>query len=52
MERLALTNGFMDKVWGRLGRRSGMGHIDGYLDNLKALAESRAAEAAQREAAV
>jgi hypothetical protein len=49
MERLALSNGFMDKVWGRLGRRSGMGHIDGYLRNLKTLAESRAAEAAQRE---
>jgi len=27
-----------------------MGHIDEYLRNLKALAESRAAEAAQREA--
>jgi uncharacterized protein YndB with AHSA1/START domain len=50
MERLTLSNGFMDKVWGRLGRRSGMGHIDGYLRSLKALAESRAVEAAQREA--
>lgn len=50
MERLVLTNGFMDKVWSRLGRRSGMGHIDKYLLNLKTLAESRAAEAAQRAA--
>jgi uncharacterized protein YndB with AHSA1/START domain len=49
MERLTLSNGFMDKVWSKLGRRSGMGHIDGYLQNLKALAESRAATAAQRE---
>jgi hypothetical protein len=40
----------MDKVWSKLGRRSGMGHIDGYLDNLKALAESRAAETVQRAA--
>jgi uncharacterized protein YndB with AHSA1/START domain len=51
VERLTLSNGFMDKVWGMLGRRSGAGHIEGYLRNLKALAESRAAEAAQREAA-
>jgi uncharacterized protein YndB with AHSA1/START domain len=50
MERLALSNGFMDKVWGRLGRRSGMEHIDEYLNNLKTLAEARAAEAAQHEA--
>jgi uncharacterized protein YndB with AHSA1/START domain len=50
VERLTLSNGFMDKVWGKLGRRSGMGHIEGYLRNLKTLAESRAAEAAQREA--
>jgi hypothetical protein len=50
MERLTLSDGFMDRFWGRLGRRSGMGHIDEYLRNLKALAESRAAEAAQREA--
>ena len=52
LERLTLSDGFMDRLWGRLGRRSGMGHIDGYLDNLKALAESRATEAAQREASV
>lgn len=51
VENLTLSNGFMDKVWSRLGRRSGMGHIEGYLRNLKALAESRAAKAAQREAA-
>jgi hypothetical protein len=51
VERLTLSNGFMDKVWGKLGRRSGMGHIEGYLRNLKTLAESRAAEAAQRKAA-
>jgi uncharacterized protein YndB with AHSA1/START domain len=49
MERLTLSSGIMDKVWSRLGRRSGMGHIDKYLDNLKALVESRVAEAAQRE---
>jgi uncharacterized protein YndB with AHSA1/START domain len=51
VERLTLSTGFMDKVWGKLGRRSGMGHIEGYLQNLKSLAESRAAEAAQRKAA-
>jgi uncharacterized protein YndB with AHSA1/START domain len=51
VEHLTLSNGFMDKVWGKLGRRSGMGHIEGYLRNLKALAESRAAQAAQRQAA-
>jgi hypothetical protein len=51
MERLTLSDGFVDKLWGRLGRRAGMGHIDGYLHNLKAFAEARAAEAAQREAA-
>ena len=51
MERLTLSNGFMDKVWSRLGRRSGMGHIEKYLRNLKTLVESRAAEAAEREAA-
>ncbi len=51
MERLTLSNGFMDKMWGRLGRRSGMEHIDEYLRNLKTLAESRVAEAARREAA-
>jgi uncharacterized protein YndB with AHSA1/START domain len=51
MERLTLSNGFMDKVWGRLGRRSGAGHIEEYLRNLKTLSESRVAEAAQREAA-
>jgi uncharacterized protein YndB with AHSA1/START domain len=51
MERLTLSNGFMDKVWGKLGRRSGAEHIEGYLRSLKTLAESRAAEAAQREAA-
>ena len=51
MERLTLSTGLMDKAWGALRRRSGMGHIDGYLLNLKALAESRATEAAQREAA-
>jgi uncharacterized protein YndB with AHSA1/START domain len=50
MERLTLTNRFMDKVWGVLGRRSGMGHIGGYLQNLKALAESRATEEAARRA--
>jgi len=50
MERLTLSTGLMDKVWGSLGRRSGMGHIDGYLRNLKTLAEARAAEAAQRAA--
>lgn len=50
VEHLTLSNGFMDKVWGKLGRRSGMEHIEGYLRNLKAVAESRAAEAAQREA--
>jgi uncharacterized protein YndB with AHSA1/START domain len=51
VEHLTLSNGFMDKVWGMLGRRSGMGHIEGYLRNLKALAESRSVEAAQHEAA-
>lgn len=51
MERLTLSNGFMDKVWGMLGRRSGMGHIEGYLRNLKTLVETRATEAAQRETA-
>ncbi len=51
VERLTLSNGFMDKVWSMLGRRSGMGHIEGYLRNLKTLAESRAAHAEQREAA-
>jgi uncharacterized protein YndB with AHSA1/START domain len=51
VERLTLSTGFMDKVWGKLGRRSGMGHIEGYLQNLKSLAESQAAEAAQRKAA-
>jgi uncharacterized protein YndB with AHSA1/START domain len=51
VERLTLSNGFMDKVWGRMGRRSGMERIEGYLRSLKTLAESRAAEAAQREAA-
>jgi uncharacterized protein YndB with AHSA1/START domain len=51
MERLTLSSGLMDKVWGRLGRRSGMEHIEGYLRNLKTLAESRAAEVTQREAA-
>lgn len=50
MERLTLSNGFMDKVWTMIGRRSGMGHIEGYLRSLKELAESRAAEAAEREA--
>ena len=51
VERLTLSNGFMDKVWGKLGRRSGMGHLEGYLRNLKTLAESRAAEALHRQAA-
>ncbi|MBN1920961.1 MAG: SRPBCC family protein [Anaerolineae bacterium] len=51
MEHLTLSNGFMDKVWSKLGRRSGMGHIEGYLSNLKTFAESRAAETAQRETA-
>jgi uncharacterized protein YndB with AHSA1/START domain len=50
MERLTLSNGFMDKVWTGLGRRSGMEHIEKSLQRLKALAESRAVEAAQREA--
>lgn len=49
MERLTLANGFMDKAWGNLGRRSGMGHIDVYLRNLKTLAESRAVAAAPHE---
>jgi uncharacterized protein YndB with AHSA1/START domain len=48
MERLTLSGGFMNKLWSKLGRRSGMDHIEGYLQNLKTLAESRAAEAAQR----
>jgi uncharacterized protein YndB with AHSA1/START domain len=51
VEHLTLSNGFMDKVWGKLGRRSGMGHIEGSLRSLKTLAESRAAAAAQRQAA-
>lgn len=51
MERLTLSTGFKDKVWGRLGRRSGMGHIEGYLRNLKTLVESRAVQAAQHKAA-
>lgn len=51
VEHLTLSNGFMDKVWSKLGRRSGAGHIEEYLHNLKTLAESRAVEAAQREAA-
>ena len=50
VEHLTLSDGFMDKVWGKLGRRSGMEHIEGYLRNLKSLAESRVAEAAQRAA--
>ena len=50
VEHLTLSTGFMDKVWGMLGRRSGMGHIEEYLRNLKTLAESRAAETAQRQA--
>ncbi|HEX2993271.1 MAG TPA: SRPBCC family protein [Anaerolineales bacterium] len=51
VETLTLSTGFMDKVWGKLGRRSGMEHIDRYLRNLKMLAESRAAEAAHRQVA-
>jgi uncharacterized protein YndB with AHSA1/START domain len=50
-ENLTLSNGFMDRVWRKLGRRSGMGHIEEYLRELKSLAELRAAEAAQRDAA-
>lgn len=50
VEHLTLSNKLMDKVWSMLGRRSGMGHIEGYLRNLKELSESRAAEAANREA--
>lgn len=50
VEQLKLSNGFMDRVWGMLGRRSGMDHIADYLDNLKTLAETREAEIAQREA--
>jgi len=49
-EHLTLSDGFMDKVWGKLGRRSGIKHIEGYLRKLKALAESRAAKAAHRAA--
>jgi hypothetical protein len=48
MERLTLSDGFMNKLWSKLGRRSGMDHIEEYLRNLKTLAESHAAEAAQR----
>ena len=50
VEHLTLSTGLMDKAWGKLGRRSGMEHIEGYLCNLKTLAESRAAEAVQRAA--
>lgn len=51
VEHLTLSDGFMDRVWGKLGRRSGMAHIEGNLRSLKTLAETRAAEAAQREIA-
>ncbi len=44
VEHLKLTSSLMDKVWRMLGKRSGMAHIETYLQNLKALAESRAAE--------
>jgi uncharacterized protein YndB with AHSA1/START domain len=50
VEDLTLTDGLMDKVWSRLGRRFGSEHIEGYLRKLKALAEARAAEVAQRKA--
>lgn len=50
VEHLKLSNSFMDKIWGMLGRRSGMGHIEGYLKNLKTLAESRAVDATQHKA--
>lgn len=51
VEHLTLSTGLMDKVWDKLGRHSSLGRIEGYLRNLKALAESRAVEAARRTAA-
>jgi uncharacterized protein YndB with AHSA1/START domain len=49
-EQLVLSNGLMDKVWGKLGRHTSEERIEEHLRCLKALVKVRDADAVQRRA--
>lgn len=50
VELFSRTNTLKDRLWGLLGRRTGMSHVNDRLTRLKALAEKQASETAERAA--